>query len=112
MGNEFPVPRVQGPDARPPSSGTPDPLEALLTPLCRAVPAHPTGRPAAALGTADGVCAPTGPRALPIGLRYAEDDGSAAGRGHRPVASCPAGSSLRPGRSERTVTLVILLFAR
>ncbi|MEU1021527.1 lipase [Streptomyces sp. NPDC005904] len=54
-------------------AGTPDSLDALLTPRGRAMLAHPTGRLAAALRIADGVCADWTPRA-PVRLYYAEGD--------------------------------------
>ncbi|GKQ40533.1 S9 family peptidase [Streptomyces sp. A012304] len=54
-------------------AGTPDSLDALLTPRGRAMLAHPTGRLAAALRVADGVCADWAPR-VPIRLYYADAD--------------------------------------
>ncbi|MFE1589876.1 alpha/beta hydrolase family protein [Streptomyces sp. NPDC058737] len=54
-------------------AGTPDSIDALLTPRGRAMLAHPTGRLAAALRVADGVCADWTPRA-PVRLYYAEGD--------------------------------------
>jgi hypothetical protein len=54
-------------------AGTPDSLDALLTPRGRAMLAHPTGRLAAALRVADGVCADWTPR-VPIRLHYADAD--------------------------------------
>ncbi|WP_262704142.1 MULTISPECIES: alpha/beta hydrolase family protein [Streptomyces] len=54
-------------------AGTPDSIDALLTPRGRAMLAHPTGQLAAALRTADGVCADWTPRA-PIRLYYADGD--------------------------------------
>ncbi|WP_244941967.1 alpha/beta hydrolase family protein [Streptomyces coelicoflavus] len=54
-------------------AGTPDTIDALLTPRGRAMLAHPTARLAAALRTADGVCTDWTPRA-PIRLYYADAD--------------------------------------
>ncbi|WP_437023835.1 alpha/beta hydrolase family protein [Streptomyces sp. enrichment culture] len=54
-------------------AGTPDSIDALLTPRGRAMVAHPTGRLAAALRIADGVCTDWTPRA-PIRLYYADGD--------------------------------------
>jgi pimeloyl-ACP methyl ester carboxylesterase len=54
-------------------AGTPDSLNALLTPRGRALLAHPTGRFAAALRVADGVCTDWTPR-VPIRLYYAAGD--------------------------------------
>ncbi|MEU0029669.1 lipase [Streptomyces sp. NPDC006335] len=54
-------------------AGTPDSIDALLTPRGRAMLAHPTGGLAAALRITDGVCADWTPRA-PIRLYYADGD--------------------------------------
>lgn len=54
-------------------AGTPDSIDALLTPRGRAMLTRPTGRFAAALRVADGVCADWTPRA-PIRLFYADGD--------------------------------------
>ncbi|MFD5257724.1 hypothetical protein ACFWM5_33520 [Streptomyces bobili] len=55
------------------AAGTPDSIDALLTPRGWAMLAHPTGRLAAALRIADGVCTDWTPRA-PIRLYYADGD--------------------------------------
>lgn len=55
------------------AAGTPDSIDALLTPRGRAMLAHPGGRLAAALRIADGVCTDWTPR-VPIRLYYADGD--------------------------------------
>ncbi|MGW3444535.1 hypothetical protein [Streptomyces sp. NPDC001076] len=65
-------------------AGTPDSLDALLTARGRAMPAHPTGRLAAALRTTDSVCADRAPRS-PIRLYYADGDEQA---GNTNTAHC------------------------
>ncbi|MFE7114848.1 lipase [Streptomyces sp. NPDC057654] len=54
-------------------AGTPASLDALLTPRGRAMLAHPTGRLAAALRVADGVCGDWTPKAS-VRLYYADQD--------------------------------------
>ncbi|MEV8453166.1 lipase [Streptomyces sp. NPDC052095] len=54
-------------------AAAPDSLDELLTPGGRAMLAHPTGRLAEALRTADGVCADWTPQA-PVRLYYADGD--------------------------------------